>query len=128
MVRPHSLEAEEKSLKLVEEFDEELRNALDSLGDKNPTPDTILTRYLFWSSKHLQRAVNAFAFLRRSGRVDASKFLVRPAIEMMIRLEAARQHPDLFYRIAHSEYVQDKHLLRIAGNNPQLRTQSDKIW
>ncbi len=128
MVRPHSLEAEEKSLKLVEEFDEELRNALDSLGDKNPTPDTILTRYLFWSSKHLQRAVNAFAFLRRSGRVDASKFLVRPAIEMMIRLEAARQHPDLFYRIAHSEYVQDKHLLRIAGDDAKLQAQADKNW
>src|SRR5260370_10872584 len=122
----HLASAEEESLKLVEDFDNELVHALDSLGDKKA--NGLLDQYRFWSSKHLQRAVDGFAFVRRSGRVDGSKFLVRPAIEMMIRLEAARQHPDLFYRIAHSLHLQDKHLLRIAGNNPQLRKQSDKIW
>src|SRR5215831_16129961 len=101
----HSAEAEEESLKLVEDFDRELIQALDSLG--GPTPRGLLDRYRFGSAKHLQRAVDGFAFLGRSARVDGSKFLVRPAIEMAFRLEAARQHPDIFYRIAHEEHLQD---------------------
>lgn len=125
-VPSHSDSAEGESLKLVEDFDTELMHALDSLGGKKA--NGLLNTYRFWSSKHLQRAVDGFAFLRRSGRLDGSKFLVRPAIEMMIRLEAARQHPDLFYRIAHSEHLQDKHLLRIAGGNRRLEAQSDKNW
>jgi Family of unknown function (DUF5677) len=122
----HSVSAEEKSLKLVEDFNSELTHALDSLGGKKV--NGLLDTYRFWSSKHLQRAVDGFAFLRRAGRIDASKFLVRPAIEMMIRLEVARQHSDLFYGIARLEYLQDKHLLRIAGDDPQLQAQSDKTW
>src|SRR6266403_4417493 len=117
---------EEESLKLVEDFDNELKNALDSLGGTKPSG--LLAVYRFWASKHLQRSVDGFAFLRRSGRLDGSKFLVRPAIEMAFRLEAARQHPDLFYRIAHEEHGQDKHLLRIAGDDPKLQAQNDKNW
>ena len=94
-------------------------------------PNTVLDNYRLWSSNHLQRAVAGFAFLRRRGLVDSSKFLIRPAIEMMIRVEAARQHRDLFYRIAHAEHRQDKHLLRIADEH-QLQAydgaQSEKIW
>ena len=121
----HSAEAEEESLKLVDDFNGELGHALDSLGGKRPTPDTMLSRYRFWSAKHLQRAVDAFAFLRRSGRIDGSKFLVRPAIEMAFRLEAARHHPDVFYRIAHEEHRQDKHLMQ---GQPQLLAQNEKNW
>ncbi|KAF5406853.1 MAG: hypothetical protein Udaeo2_30540 [Candidatus Udaeobacter sp.] len=125
MPQPHSASAEEESLKLVEDFNDELRHAIHSVGDKNPTPDTMLSRYRFWSAKHLQRAVDGFAFLRRSGRVDGSKFLVRPAIEMAFRLQAARQDPDLFYRIAHEERRQDKHLMQ---GQPKLQAQSDENW
>jgi hypothetical protein len=118
----HSAEAEEESLKLVEDFNTELKQALDSLGGKKA--DGLIDKYRFWCSKHLQRAVDGFAFLRRSGRVDGSKFLVRPAIEMAFRLEAARQHPDVFYRIAHEEYRQDKHLMQ---GESQLLAQNKKI-
>jgi hypothetical protein len=121
--RSHSAEAEEESLKLVEDFDNELMHALDSLGGTKPSG--LLDTYRFWSAKHLQRAVDGFAFLRRLGRLDGSKFLVRPAIEMAFRLEAARQHPDLFYRIAHEEHRQDKHLMQ---GQPKLQEQSDKNW
>jgi hypothetical protein len=122
-VPPHSAEAEEQSLKLVEEFNTELKQALDSLDDKQDVG--LVDQYRLWSSKHLQRAVDGFAFLRRSGRVDRSKFLVRPAIEMAFRLEAARHHPDLFYRIAHEEHRQDKHLMQ---GQPQLLAQIEKNW
>jgi hypothetical protein len=119
---------EEGSLKLVEEFVGELSRALDSLGDKRPTPDTLLSRYRFWSSKHLQRALAGFAFLRQSGRVDSSKFLVRPAIEIFIRLEAATKHADLFYRIAASEHRRDAQLLREADRLTNDKTQSKANW
>jgi len=119
----HSAEAEEESLKLVDDFNDELKHVLDSLGGTKPSG--LLDTYRFWSSKHLQRAVDGFAFLRRSGRLDGSKFLVRPAIEMAFRLEAARQHPDLFYRIAHEEHRQDRHLMQ---GQPKLQAESDKNW
>ena len=106
---PHSAEAEEESLKLVEDFDKELIHALASLNRKMVTlPD----QYRFWSSKHLQSAVDGFAFVRRSGRVDGSKFLVRPALEMAFRLEAVRKHPDSLYRIEFSEHHRDEQLLQ----------------
>jgi hypothetical protein len=121
----HWASAEEESLTLVDDFVGEVTHAIQSLGGKRP--NALLANYRLWSSKHLYQAVGGFAFLRRSRLVDASKFLVRPAIEMMIRLEGARQHPDLFYRIAHSEHLQDKHLLQIAGNQ-ELQAQIEKIW
>jgi hypothetical protein len=119
----HSAEAEEESLKLVDDFNNELKHALDSLGGTKPSG--LLDVFRFWSAKHLQRAADGFAFLRHSGRLDGSKFLVRPAIEMAFRLEAGRQHPDIFYRIAHSEHRQDRHLLQA---QPKLQAESDKNW
>ena len=119
---------EEESLKLVEDFVGELKHVLDSLGGKKPTPDTLLNRYRFWSSKHLQRALAGFAFLRRAGYVDSSKFLVRPAIEMFIRLVAATKFPDLFYRIAASEHRRDAQLLREADKQINNEAQSKENW
>jgi hypothetical protein len=101
--------AEQESLKLVEDFDSALIHALDSLSR---TMVGLVDHYRFWSSKHLQREINAFAFLRRSGRVNGSKLLVRPALEMAFRLEAVRRHPDSLYRIEFSEHCQDEQLLR----------------
>jgi hypothetical protein len=120
--------ADEKSLKVVEDFVVEIKYALDSLGDKVPTPITLLSRYRFWSSKYLQRALAAFAFLRRAGYTDSSKFLVRPAIEMIIRLETASKHPDLFYRIAFSERHEDKKFLRQVDKRLNNEAQSKENW
>jgi len=119
---------EEESLKLVEAFVDELKHALDSLGGKMPTPNTLLGRYRFWSSKHLQRALAGFAFLRRSGYTDSSKFFVRSAIEMVIRLEAASKHPDLFYRIAFSEHRRDEQFLREVDKRLNNEAQSKENW
>ena len=119
---------EEESLKVVEDFVDELKHALDSLGGKLPTPNTLLSRYRFWSSKHLQRALAGFAFLRRSGYTDSSKFLVRPAIEMAIRLEAVSEHPDLFYRIAFSEHRRDKQFLREFEKRSNNGARSKENW
>jgi hypothetical protein len=123
----HSASAEEEaSLALVDDFVSEINHAVDTL--EGWTPDTVVANYRAWSSKHLRHAVDGFAFLRRSGRLKPSKFLVRPAIEMALRLQATRLQPDLFYRIAHEEHRQDKRLLRIGGDDPKLQAESDRNW
>jgi hypothetical protein len=124
----HSAEAEEESLKLVEDFNTELMHALDSLHKKSVG---LLDQYRFWSSKHLQRAVDGFAFLRRSGRIDGSKFLVRPALEMAFRLQAVRKHPDSLYRIEFSEHHRDEQLLQEdakRSEQPYDDTQIKQKW
>jgi Family of unknown function (DUF5677) len=109
-----SASAEQESLKLVSDLVDELKSAFKSLAGKkyNDTFDA----YRFYSAKHLHRAADGFVFLRQGGRVDASKFLVRPAIEIALRLQAVRKQPDLLYRIAFSEHCQDERLLRPAAN------------
>jgi Family of unknown function (DUF5677) len=124
MAKPsHSAEAEEESLKLVEDFVDELSGALNSLGGVKPV--MIVDTYRFRSAKHLHRAVAGFAFLRRPGLVDSSKFLVRPALEMAFKLQAVRLHPEMFFRIAHEERRQDRHLMQ---GQPELQEESDKNW
>ncbi len=110
----HSDAAEEESLKPVEDLVAELTHALKSLEGK--PPKTRVNNYQLWSSRSLQRAIDGFAFLRRSRRVDASKLLIRPAIEMAFRLEAVRKHPDLLYRIAFSEHRREKQLVQAADD------------
>jgi len=121
--RLHSAEDEEKSLKLVEDFVDDLSHALNSLGGLKPV--MIVDTYRFRSAKHLHRAVAGFAFLRRPRLVESSKFLVRPAIEMAFKLQAVRLHPEIFYRIAHEERRQDRQLLQ---GQPELQEASDKDW
>jgi Family of unknown function (DUF5677) len=122
-----SASSEEESLKLVEDFLDALTRALKSLKGNAP-PHKLLSNYRFWSAKHLHRAIAGFAFLRRSGRLDSSKFLVRPAIEMVIRLEAASKDPDLFYRIAFSEHRRDEQFLREVDKRLNNEAQSKENW
>jgi hypothetical protein len=131
MTKPHSSTAEEESLKLVEAIVAEIKHALASLDGKQYKG--VFEAYLFWSSKHLHRAADAFAFLRRSGRVDGTKFLMRPAIEMAFRLEAVRQHRDLLYRIAYSEHIKEKTFLNAAAKHgktadPTISSSVDAKW
>jgi len=109
----HSNSAEQESLELVSDLVAEITNALNSLAGKKY--EGTVEAYRFYSAKHIHRAADGFVFLRKSGRIDASKFLVRPAIEVALRLQAVRKQPDLLYRIAFSEHCQDKRLLRPAA-------------
>jgi hypothetical protein len=130
MTKPHSISAEEESLKLVEEIVAEITHVLNSLGGKKHKG--LFDGYRFWSSKHLHRAADGFAFLRRHLRIDGTKFLMRPAIEMAFRLKAVRQHPDLLYRIAFSEHIQEKKFLNAAVKHnqtpPTITRSVDEKW
>jgi hypothetical protein len=61
--------------------------------------------YYFHSGGHVNRVAEGFIFLRKSGRIDASKLLVRPLTETMFRVVAIQKNPELFYRIAYSETI-----------------------
>ena len=105
---------EERSLKLLCDIQQELANGRNSLGGQQSRG--ALDNYYFHAAKHLNRAIEGFIFLRKSGRIDASKFLVRPVIETMFRIEALRKKPELLYRIAYSEsIVEDRKWLRPAA-------------
>lgn len=79
----------------------ELAYALDSLGGVQS--NGILDNFRFYSASHINRSVDGFLFLRKSGRIDSSRLLVRPAIEAAIRVLAVRKRPELLYQIAHRE-------------------------
>jgi hypothetical protein len=103
MIPEHAYEEEQRSLSLLCDIQQELANALNSVGGRQARG--ALDKYYFYSADHLNGAAEGFIFLRKSGRIDASKFLVRPVIETMFRVEAIQKRPELFYRIAYSESV-----------------------
>jgi hypothetical protein len=95
--------SEERSFKLLCDIQQELASAIDSVGAKQSRG--ALDNYYFYSASHVNRAAEGFIFLRKSGRIDASKFLVRPVIETMFRVEALQKKPELLYRTAYSENI-----------------------
>jgi hypothetical protein len=100
------------NLQIVADFDKELVGALDSVAGQM---GDMFAHYRLYSVKHIQRAVHGFVVLREAGCIDSSKFLVRPVIEMLFKLEAVEREPDLLYRIAFSEHLQDQRLARPAA-------------
>lgn len=106
-----------ESLKLLSEMQAELRDALDDLGDKRA--DGLFERYLFYMAAHINRAVEGYVYLRQSRRIEASKHLVRTAIEAMIRVQCVRRDPVLLFRIAFSEFDEDKKWARSAKGSDQ---------
>jgi hypothetical protein len=95
-----------RSFALLCDLQNELQAALASLAGKQS--QGFLDKYYNFSAGHINRAVEGFIFLRNASRIDASKFLIRPAIEAMIRLEAVKRQPKLLLRIAHTERIKDR--------------------
>jgi hypothetical protein len=101
---------EPRSLNLVSDMQAELREALNSLGGN--TREGLHDGYLGYSAGHINRAVEGYVYLRKSGRIDASKHLVRTSIEAVIRIRAIRKKPELLFRIAFTEFSEDKKWVR----------------
>jgi hypothetical protein len=98
------------SLKLLSDTQAELRDALNALEGMHG--DGLLQHYLFYTAAHINRAVEGYVYLRESGRVEASKHLIRTAIEAIIRLQSVRKQPELLFRIAFTEFNDDKRWVR----------------
>jgi hypothetical protein len=97
---------EKDSFDLLRDMQQHLADVLKSLGGKSG--DGLFEHYLFYSSGQMNRTAEAFIALRETGRVDASKLLVRPAIELLFRQQAIRKKPELLYRMAYSERLEDR--------------------
>lgn len=100
------------SLKLLSDMQAELRDALNELGGRRA--DGLLEQYAFYTSAHINRAVEGYVYLRESRRVEASKHLIRTVIEAFIRLQCICKHPELLFQIAFTEFKEDKKWARAA--------------
>jgi hypothetical protein len=97
---------ESLSLDLLADARRELGDALNALGGK--VAEGLLENYRFYSSVHINRAADGYLCLRKSGKIDASKLLVRPAIEVAIQLVAIKAKPEALYQIAFDEFQKEK--------------------
>jgi hypothetical protein len=107
-VNGNGLEA--RSLQLLSDMQAELSEALNGLGGKQR--EGLYDGYLGYTAGHVNRAAEGYLYLRTSGRIDASKHLIRTAIEAVIRIQAIRKKPELLFRIAFTEFCEDKKWLR----------------
>lgn len=101
MTDEHTAEAETASLQLACDVRAELVHVLNSLGGKQS--NDAFDKFIFYSASQMNKAAEAYISLREVGRVDASKLLVRPLIEMMFRTRAVATKPKLFYRMILTE-------------------------
>src|ERR1022692_1370720 len=98
-----------KFLKLLKELRPILVKALDSLGSKKPLDAG--SSYLGRVAVTVNRAGDGYLWLRESGRMDASKLLVRPALEAVFCGTAAMKNKAFLFRKAYSEWEEHKKLI-----------------
>jgi hypothetical protein len=96
-------------LGLLKELQPVFVGALNSLGGKKP-PDAN-SSYLGRVAITVNRAADGYLFLRESGRMDASKLLVRPALEAVFSGTAAMKNKSFLFRKAYSEWKEHKKLI-----------------
>ena len=106
----------------------ELADAFASLNGK-PKLD-LITNYGVHCAAHINRAVDGFICLRNLQRDHSARLLVRPALEAMFRLLAIGARPELLFRIARTEHLEDrKWALRVSsGGDANLEADLDRQW
>jgi hypothetical protein len=95
-------------LKLLKELQPIIVKALDSLAGKRPP--NAGSKYLGIIAKTVNRAADGYLWLRESGRMDASKLLIRPALEAVFCGVAAIKNNEFLFRKAYSEWEEHKKL------------------
>lgn len=110
MNNQETADAEQASLELLRDIVKELGSALNALAGKDR--GGLLNQYKVHSAKHIFRAADGFISLRKLGHRYCSKLLIRPAIEVVFRLEAVRKDGKMLSRVAAWEHSQDQKQLR----------------
>jgi hypothetical protein len=95
-----------QSLELLSDTQAELHHALAAFAGRQAKG--LLEEYQFHAASHINVAAEGYIYLRNSQRIDASKHLIRTAIEAVIRLRAVQEKPQLLFRIAFTEFNEDK--------------------
>ena len=93
-------------LALLREVQQVLADALNSLDSTSRPP--IDVAYLGWTAVSVNQAAEGYLWLRDSGRVAASKLLVRPALEAVFSGIAAVKDHRFLFRKAYSEWGEEK--------------------
>jgi len=97
---------EAELLALLTQVQNVLADAIKSLGGESPpSPESF---YLGWAAVSVNRAAEAYLWLRESGRVAASKLLVRPALEATFSGAAVIKKHGFLFRKAYSEWEEEK--------------------
>lgn len=119
---------EAQLLQLLSEMLRQLADALNSLAGKQR--NGLWDGFLGFSAVHINRAGHGYLHLRQSSLVDASKLLIRPALETMLRILAVRAKPSLLYRIAFTEWSEDRKLARAAAkrSGQECDTEFQQAW
>jgi hypothetical protein len=125
-VNTENTASQDLTLELLVAAQHGLCDALNALGGHQG--DGLLDHYRFWTASHINRATEGYVYLRTSDRIDASKHLVRPAIEAALRLQAVRHNPELLFRIAFSEFEEDKKWLRSTAIKPNAPASIQDQW
>jgi hypothetical protein len=110
---PDGEQSESRWMQLTVDMQAELRDGLNSLEGR--PREGFFEAYLGYTASHVNRAVEGYIYLRQSGRIEASKLLVRTGIEAVIRLQAVRTKPELLFRIAFTEFNEDRRWVRPSG-------------
>ena len=97
-------------LALLKDVQSTLANSLESLEGTSLPPGEPL--YLAWASVFVGKAADGYLCLRESGRVPASKLLVRPALEATLSAMAVLKQPGFLFRKLYTELEEEKKMLR----------------
>src|SRR6266481_642488 len=93
-------------LGLLKDVQRLLADALKSLEGQSLSPGG--PAYLVWAAVSVDKAAEGYLWLRESGRVAASKLLIRPALEATFSGIAATKTPGFLFRKAYSEWLLDR--------------------
>jgi hypothetical protein len=91
-------------LTLLKELQSILAAALTSLANK--TPLSIESRYIGDIAGAVNIAADGYIWLREPGRVQASKLLIRPMLDVVISATAVAKKKGLLFRKAYTEFVE----------------------
>jgi hypothetical protein len=95
-------------IKVLKELQPIIVKALNSLDGKMPA--NAGAKYLGVVAKTVNRASDGYVELRQAGRMDASKLLIRPALEAVFCGIAAVSNKEFLFRKAYSEWEEHKKL------------------
>jgi len=104
------MDFETRSLNLLADAHAELATSLDSVGGKQGSG--YVDNFNFWSSVYMGHVSQGFIYLRTANGIAESRFLIRPAIELMLKQKAIQRRPDLIYRLGLTETRSDRTWLR----------------
>jgi hypothetical protein len=105
------------AIDLVERTQVELESALSRY---EACGSGILHGYQLLAGRHLSAAVRGYSILRRAGEVSAAHHLLRPILEVTIRIKAISREPTTLYRVAMGEMTADMKWMQILGQMPSI--------